>query len=259
MQLYFLKNGSVFMPESIMKRSRVASIFFFVLLSSPAFSQSLADTSFLAASIANAKNVYLGFIRGNAHLYNGTEHKIYQSVNEEHPYFISNDWIEGSIVYDNELNENVAMMYDIRYDKVVIDHFSSRNKIELVSKKVSTFNLQGHTFVVLKPDSANTQIQEGFYDQLYKGNLSVYARRTKQYEERIEANVLIPSFTEKNKYFLLKDGKYFPVNSKATALDALSDKRKMLKQYVSKSRIRYKKEKEKWLVMLAGYYDTLKD
>jgi len=248
------------MPESVMKRNAVVVIiFFFVLLSSQGFSQSLADTSFLAASIASTKNVYLDFIQGNAHLYNGTEHKTYQSVNEEHPYFISDDWVVGSIVYDNELNVNVPMMYDLKNDKVVIDHFSSRNKIELVSKKISKFNVQGHTFVALKPDSANAQIQEGFYDQLYKGSIRVYARRTKQYEERIEANVLIPSFTEKNKYFLLKDGKYFPVNSKATALDALNDKRKILKQYLSKSGVQYKKQKEKWLVMLAGYYDTIKD
>lgn len=249
----------MYSPESTMKRNPVVPIFFFILLTAQAFSQTLADTSFLAASIANTKNVYQGFIRGNAHLYNGTEHRGYQPVNEEHPYFISDDWAVGSIVYDNELNENVPMMYDIRNDRVVIDHFSSRNKIELVSKKIFEFNIQGHTFITLRPNTANEQIQEGFYDQLYKGNVKVYARRTKQYEERIEANVLIPTFIEKNKYFLEKDGKYFPVNSKASALDALNDKRKMLKQYLSKSGIRYKKEKEKWLVMLAGYYDSLKD
>jgi len=231
---------------------------FLILVPARVFSQSKADTAFVAASIANAKKVYQEFIQGNAHLYNGTEHRTYQSVNEEHPYFISDDWVVGSIVYDNELNENVPVMYDIWNDKVVIDHFSSRNKIELVSKKISEFSLHGHIFVALKPDSAK-EIQEGFYDQLYSGKIKVYARRTKQYEERIEANVLIPSFAEKNKYFFLKDGKYLPVNSKAAALDALNDKRKILKQHLSKSRIRYKKEKEKWLVTLAGYYDTLKD
>ncbi|HEV8513728.1 MAG TPA: hypothetical protein VGQ59_10645 [Cyclobacteriaceae bacterium] len=231
---------------------------FFTLLPIGVFSQSKADTAFIAASIANAKKVYEGFIQGNAHLYNGTEHKAYQSLNEEHPYFIMDDWAIGSIVYDNELNENIATMYDLWHDKVVIEHFSSKSKIELISKKVSEFKLHDHTFVALKPDSAK-QIQEGFYDQLYKGKISVYARRTKQYEERIQSNVLVRSFAEKNKYFLLKDGKYLPVNSKAAALDALHDKRKILKQQLSKSRIKYKKEKEKWLVTLAGYYDTLKD
>jgi hypothetical protein len=247
------------MPGVNVKTKSTLLFFFFAILSSHVFSQSVSDSSFLAASITKTKDIYLQFIQGNAHLYNGVEHKTYQSINGEHPYFFWDDWAVGSIIYDGELNENVALMYDIWRDKVVIDHYSSRNKIELISKKISEFTLQGHTFIALKPDSANEQIQEGFYDQLYKGNVSVYARRTKQYGERIEANVLIPSFTEKNKYFLLKDGKFLPVNSKAATLDALSDKRKMLKQYLSKSRIRYKKEKEKWLVMLAEYYDTLKD
>jgi hypothetical protein len=233
-------------------------LFFFVLVSSQVFSQLLADTSFLAASVANVKNVYLKFIQGNAHLYNGSEHKTYQSVNDEHPYFISDDWVIGSIIYDNELNENVGMMYDIRNDKVVIENYFSNNRIELVSKKISEFTMHGHTFVVLKSDSTK-QIQEGFYDQLYNGNLKVYVRRTKQYQERIESNILIPSFEEKNKYFLFKEGKYFQVNSKASVLDVLSDKKKMLKQHLSKSRIRYKAEKEKALVLLAGYYDTLTD
>jgi hypothetical protein len=232
---------------------------FFILLPAQVFSQSKTDTSFLAVSIANAKKAYQEFIKGNAHLYNGTEHKIYQSLNDEHPYFISDDWALGSIVYDNEINENVPMMYDLRNDKVVIDHFSSGNRIELVSKKISEFNLHGRHFVTLKPDSVNKEIEEGFYDQLYKGNISIYAKRTKLFEERIQANVLIRSFTEKNRYFLFKDGKYLSVNSKSAALEALSDKRKELKQQMSKSKIRYKKEKEKWLVTLAGFYDTLKD
>lgn len=232
---------------------------FLTLLPTRIFSQTVTDTSFLAISVANAKKVYQEFIQGNAHLYNGTEHKLYQPFNEEHPYFISDDWVLGSVVYDNELNENVPMIFDLKNDRVVIDHFSSGNKIELVSKKVSSFTLHGHNFITLKPDSLNKEIQEGFYDQLYKGNIGIYARRTKLYEERIQANVLIRSFTEKNRYFLLKDGKYLPVNNKSAALDALSDRRKMLKQQMSKSRIRYKKEREKWLVTLAGFYDTLKD
>ena len=257
-RLHFLKRIGITELNSMVKIKLSLLLFPFVLVSSQVFSHSLADTSFLAASIASTKNVYQGFIRGNSHLYNGTEHRGYQPVNEEHPYFISDDWAVGSIVYDNELNENVPMMYDIRNDKVVIDHFSSRNKIELVSKKISEFNMQGHTFVALMPDSSK-QIQEGFYDQLYKGKIKVYARRTKQYQERIEANILIPSFAEKNRYFLFKGGKYFVVNSKASVLDVLNDKKKILKQYLGKSRIRYKKEKEKVLVMLAGYYDTLRD
>jgi len=216
----------------------------------------LADTSFLPASIASTKKVYFKFIGDNAHLFNGSEHKVYNSLNEEHPYFISNDWVVGSVVYDSDVNENVDMMYDIRNDKVVIEYFS--NIIELVSQKVSEFVLHGHTFVALKPDSSG-QIQEVFYDQLYGGNLKVYAKRTKQYEERIEGNILVPSFNEKNKYFLLKNGKYYSVNSKASVLDVLSDKKKLLKQYLSKSRIRYNKDKENALVKLAVYYDTLKD
>ncbi len=227
------------MVGSVVKVYIRIPFFFFVVLSGQGFSQSLADTSFLAASVAATKNIYARFILGNAHLYNGTEHKNYQSVNDEHPYFLSDDWVIGSIVYDNELNQNVGMMYDLQNDKVVIEHLPTSNKIDLVSGKISEFTLHGHTFVVLKPDSAK-QIQEGFYDRLYNGNLKVYARRTKQYEERIETSVLIPLFSEKNRYFLLKDGKYFPVNSKASVLDVLSDRKKMLKQYLNKSRIRFK-------------------
>ncbi len=233
-------------------------LFFFVLLSARVFSQSLADTSFLAASVAKAKNVYLQHIKGNAHLYNGSEYKVYQSVDKEHPYFLSDDWASGSIVYDNEPYENVGMLYDIRYDKVIIEHYFTGNRVELVSKKISKFNLHGHTFVGLMRDSAK-QIQEGFYDQLYNGITKVYARHIKQYQETIEANAVRPSFTEKNLYFILKDGKYFLVNSKASVLEVFGARKKMLKQYLRKSGIRYRKEKEKALVKLAEFYDTLKD
>src|SRR5258708_1097796 len=126
----------------------------------------------------------------------------------------------------------------------------------LSSREFSKFNLHGHHFVGLMRDS-DKQIQEGFYDQLYNGITKVYARHIKQYQETIEANAVRPSFTEKNLYFILKDGKYFLVNGNASVLEEFGARKKMLKQYLSKSGIRYRKEQTQPAVTLAEINDKV--
>jgi len=36
-----------------------------------------------------------------------------------HPYFESDDWVEGTVHYDGDLYEGVAILYDLVSEKVV--------------------------------------------------------------------------------------------------------------------------------------------
>ncbi len=120
------------------------------------------------------------------------------------------------------------------------------------------FTILGHTFVRLVRDDKN-KISEGFYDQLYNGKSKVYAKYSKTYRETLQAPKVIPSFDESVRYYVVKDGNFHVVKTKGSVLQVLRDRKSELKNFLRKNRIRYNDDREKAIVRLTEFYDTLND
>src|SRR5688572_3134930 len=101
-------------------------------------------------------------------------------------------------------------------------------------------------------------MQESFYDLLYDGSAKLYAKRSKTYAENLETRMVIPRFDEHTRYFIMKDGLYKNVKSKSGALQIYADHKQDIKSFIRKNKIGFKKNKEKALIRIAEYYDTLK-
>jgi hypothetical protein len=230
-----------------------------LLLLSPLFCYCQAtkiDTSFLALSKAKSIAFYTGTIQHQSRLFNGSDYIIYLPKDEEHPYYRTDDWAPGSIVYWDELYENVPLLFDLSSDQIIAEH-DRGNPIRLVPEKVQRFTLLEHTFVRLYRDEKN-KISDGFYDQLYNGTSKVYGKYFKTYRETLESPRVIPHFDESVRYYLVRDGNFHVVKSKASVLQVLSDRKSELKNFLRKNRIRYNDNREEAIVRLAEFYDTLK-
>ncbi|SHH93172.1 hypothetical protein SAMN04488109_6194 [Chryseolinea serpens] len=224
----------------------------------PCTAQPKADTAFVAKADLHAKHVYSHYIQGQARLFNGVEYTEYVSRNDEFPFYLSDDWIMGDVLYDGELYENVPLEYDIRVDQVVTEHLLNGAKIQLVTNKVDHFAISGHTFVLLYGTKTNG-ITTGFYDRLYDGATKVYVKREKNLQESIESQVIVARFEEKNHLYIVKDGVFYPVKKKGSVLDVLKDRKSDVKSFLNKSKIRFKKDREKAVVRAAEFYDAPKN
>jgi hypothetical protein len=218
--------------------------------------ESKPDTSFLALSKKQAIKRYTTAMANQSRLYNGSDYVYYLSKNEEHPYYQVDDWSNGSIVYWGEIYENIPLMYDLSIDHVITEH-NRGNLIKLLSEKVQSFTLVGHTFIRLYPDEKN-KISEGFYDRLYDGKLKVYGKYGKVYAETLEARTIIPRFDESTRYYIVKDGIFNVVRSKRSALNVLADRKPEIKAFLRKNKLHFKLNREKAIIQMAEYYDTLK-
>jgi hypothetical protein len=167
------------------------------------------------------------------------------------------DWVYGSIVYWNELYENVPLLYDIRNDQIITEH-NRGNPIKLISEKVQSFALLDHTFVRLNRDSQN-KISDGFYDRLYDGQSKVYAKHSKIFRETLEPPRIIPHFDENTRYFLVKDGVFNVVKSKASVLGVFRDRKHDVKNFIRKNRLSFQHNRETAIVRTAAFYDTLNE
>ena len=188
-------------------------------------------------------------------MYNGTEHRDYLSRNDETPYFGIDDWQYGFIYYDDERYDSVGMFYDLSTDQVIIEHMLTGAKIELVSKKISRFQMNGHYFERLYPDSARV-IGEGFYERLYNGDTKVYVRRTRTLITKPAGNVLEYKFVQRDRIYLFKDHRYYPVKSKKSVYKVLRDKKQEVRAAMKGDRIPYKYDRERAIVKMVQAYDA---
>lgn len=218
------------------------------------------DSSFYSASVSNAIQVYHHYLTPESGLYNGSEYAGYPfRFNEGHQFFGANELTKGSIVYNGILFENVPIQIDLITEHVIINCFEGGYRIQLINERISSFNLLNHTFIRIVKDSANSNvINTGFYDQLYEGDITVLKKEKKKIDEEISITAgIIRSVTEDNFYYLKKAGKYYSIKNKNYLVEVLHDKKKDIKQFMRKNKLKFKKDTENMLVQVAHYYDTL--
>jgi len=241
-------------------------ISFFILLvlllsKDDLFSQGSADTSGLVNQPEkNTIDYYYRAIGDNSHLYNGREYVSPVYRQDMDPYFKSAPMTRGDIHYDGFLYTNVFITYDILNDALITYRSDQRFRVELVKEKIGSFSILGHLFIRIVPDSMNAGvIDPGFYDLLYDGRLQVIARREKKIQESIVQNVANVQMVESERIYVRKEKKYYFINSQHSLLGLLKERKKDLKKFMHENKIRFKDNPENCIVLLARFYDQLKN
>lgn len=223
------------------------------------FAQVESDTAFVMTAQQNALQLYENALRAQSRLNNGSRYVAPEYNTEQHPWFASDDWVIGSVFYDGKYFKNVPLMYDMFGGVIVTEHFPSGHPIQLVNEKLQHFTLADHHFERITRESvANSLPATGFYDVLYPGETKVIVRRQKQLNKSIVSTRVETSFEERNRYFLMRNGVFFPVKSKGSVLKLMSDRKGELKQLLKQKRMRYADDRELALATLAAHYDTIK-
>jgi len=216
--------------------------------------------NFTQIALDNTIALYSQSAGAQLRLYNGSAYEDYRfAFNRGQPYFNSKEAGIGAVSYDGILYKNVPMWYDLLSDKVIIEHYDDASQISLIREKIAYFTLHNHTFIHLKHDSvANSILREGFYDQLYQGQVTLFAKRINKLEQRTLQSGVERTIDQQVRYFLKKDGKYYTIKSQHALLNHLKDKKKELQQYIKQNKIRYGEKQEDALIKIAAYYDNLK-
>ena len=224
--------------------------------------QSISQDLVADSSIAGYKSAvtyYNNSLLEELHLFNGGESKDYTySFSEGMPYFITNNWSAGNVNYDGKLYENVSILYDVVMDQLICLYFNKISRVTLLKEKVSGFSVLGHSFIHLKPeDLHSSSLTPGFYDQLYKGKISLFARRTKNIQTSFKQTGAERKVFSKNEYFIHKENEYYTVRNKRSFLGSLTDKKKELQQYIRQNRLNFRKDPENTMTKTIAYYNQL--
>jgi len=235
----------------------VGSLVLFYLISA---SNSLAQSPKTDSALYTALQFYHQYAFPEPGLYNGRQYAEYASTLQAgHPYFLSPEMNKGSLVYDGILYENISIQYDIVKEQLVIKYPFQTFSLQLTNEKVNWFTVLNHTFIRLVEDSANRPlIQTGFYDRLYNGHVILLEKQNKFIQEELNAiSGIKRSITETSSFYLKKDNKYYPVNSRGSLLDVLKDRKKEIQQFIRKNKTDIRGDKENAILSIVTYYDKL--
>ncbi|GAA4350978.1 hypothetical protein GCM10023185_09260 [Hymenobacter saemangeumensis] len=228
----------------------------------PARGQSATPEPALAASVAALQARYDESFPGQPQLYSGTEYVDYSKryhARIGHQFFLDAAPLPGSVEYDGYRHRNVALAYDLVRDKLLLTQPGSPILLQLVSERVSRFDLAGHRFVQLLPDStAASAMRPGYYEVLVDSASQVLAKRSKTMQQLLVNRNIDVKFSPADKLFVRRGDTYYPVSKKKAALHAFADRSKEMQQYVQEHKLSFRKDQlEASLVLLARHYNLL--
>jgi hypothetical protein len=189
-----------------------------------------------------------------SNILNGKSHVPYPSMIEGSGYLI-NDWVLGTLVYEDVLYTGVSLKYDQYKDELILLHPNGL-PIILFSPRVSSFSLSGREFVNLSAGKFPVAGAEtGFYELLVKGNVSLLAKRRKVLDEFVQTTGVSKSFSGRSEFVALKDGKLNKIKKESTLLDLVPEKKQGAKNLLRQNDISYSKNPEFALLTIAQYYN----
>jgi hypothetical protein len=227
-----------------------------------ATSAQTSDTAIRHAAMNNAIQLYKQFSKPPAALFNGPEYVEYaHTLQEGQPFFDSNEFDMGQLMFDNMLYENLPLKYDLVLNELVTLDPSKYFKLTLFHDKIKYFQIHGHTFIRIVKDSSEHSLNTGIYDRIYETPklkiLKKEQRKVMTYVSQLDGvrNVIE---AKQDFYFSVNNGHYVRANNKSSILDVLSMKRDELSSFIRKNKLRFSfEEMDQTILKIADYYLSL--
>lgn len=192
----------------------------------------------------------------NAPIYNGQEHIGYSPLIEGIPYYQLREWQQGVLVFQNISYRDAYLKYDLVADQVIVRHPNGITGIILFTRRIQSFTLGGKHFIYL-PDDEASGLKNGIYEELVKGKISLYAKRSKLIDEKIAQNEIERKFINNDQFYVLKDGNFRPVRKQKTIMELVGDKRKEVSASLKASKLKFRLNRELALIQIANSYNQL--
>ncbi len=178
-----------------------------------------------------------------------------------HPYFISPDWINGTVTLYGKTFAGVKLNYDIYKDNLVYLYESSggmKIRILLNKNQVATFTLGDHTFTVHDFPAGNYITEKQYFEVLFKGKVSLFNKKTKKFEAVATRDNPYGKYADaKITRYVLKEDRFYKINNKSSLLKVFYDKEYEIKKYIRKNKIHVRRASDQEMTELFEYYNNI--
>lgn len=167
---------------------------------------------------------------------------------EGDPYYFSRQFEKGSLTINGITYPEVSLLYDIYRDQVVTFHPVFNQKILIKPEKIGGFQLaNGTQFKYFPGNEKHLRDGHGIYEVLGEGEYLALAKRFKTTKPKREFSKYDEIYVEKNDFFLLKNGEFFPVSKESGVLSVMGLKKKEIRKELKSRSLNFKQNPEAYL------------
>lgn len=187
---------------------------------------------------------------GNLGIYNGTKFiEKYKTKPNNHRFLLDNTFRLGNLIYDNQTYYNIPLKYDIHDDQLIakLPYQSNFLFVKLIKEKVDFFeiNVNEINFSQKKLSFINSVAYseivdftfKGFYQILLKNKTAILLKKNfKEKSVLIENNLAFVKFSDKSHFAILKDNKYYKINSKKDVIKVYPKQKRYISIFYRRNR-----------------------
>jgi len=170
----------------------------------------------------------------NTGIYNGIEYREkFRTLNNNHAYFISPDFVKSYIEYDGQIYYNINLKYNL-YDQNVIAKLKSKNSSEAVIRlykdRIGSFSINNRRFINILSKYNNVK---GFYEEaFYDADFSLLIKHQKFKKDLYQNEQMYVDYvTAKKEYLILSNNRYNEVDSKKDIANLFPDLKQEINQF----------------------------
>ncbi len=167
-----------------------------------------------------------------------------------HQYFDKRDWQNGSLSLSGELYRNVAMLFDIERDQLIIKHPEAyrTDGIMVDMNSLQSFTLAGHHFRKYKFSGRSS-----FYDVLVDGNqVTLLAKRKKKSSPKKEGIELDATIN----YFIPVEDRLISIKGINTLIKLYPSHKLTMQSIKKEEKVRMRIRKEETVVRFIELLDS---
>jgi hypothetical protein len=216
------------------------------------------DSLIVDSAYAYALHQYHTYLDPEPALYRGGQYVDYDyQLESGHPYFGEHSMRKGTVWYNGIFYENLLLLHDLVKDLIVTNDPVNTYKIVLISDLVDRFTIEDNVFIRLRDSLNPSAPRNGFYEQLYKGRISLLKKEKKSVEDDLSSQEkgVQHYISSTVSYYLKKGAVYYSVNNKSSLLYALKDRNKEIRKFIRKNSLNIRKDKENTLLKVVAWYD----
>lgn len=191
-------------------------------------------------------------------LYKGRMFTPESYLESNHPFFLSNRWIDGTIILDGTRFPGVFIQHDIAMGRVALNLPLGNRSVFIHphSSRINGMILDGHRFIHLQNGAGDPlSCDEGYYELIYDNRVSLLVK----HQKALRVNAAGPDQYEYSRLrYIYMDGKCLPVRNKRDLLAALSQREEEIRRYIKEQGIFIRGAEDREIAGILQYYMNIK-
>ena len=167
-----------------------------------------------------------------------------------HPYWSSQDYCTGEVVYQGMLYKNVSLRYDAYLKQLVVNTPIKRSNVYVPMDRVERFKLEGTEYARRNGEFVAILFSSPRMELVEQVNIILK-------EEFMENSKVMYDFQRDVKYYVLRGGQMHEVDKLKTVLKLFPGREKMLKRFAKEQALDFKMHRQFSLISMIRYADEL--